>query len=224
MVQYVKLGNLEFVRKEDGVPTVDDPVGSYLFKKFQKGSSGKIEIGGMRKTYEQALEYFESGAMLRHEYETLLKRAKPSSLTQRREEIKASKIFRSELVRDIFGDVNKLPEREKRELINACQGMRSFKKFVQPRLEQMVQRIPNDFDIYRIKIMKTFQTRDLDELEFVFGQLKNVLSNNISFDYGDLLKYSSDKRLYEKYCTATHGTAFDLADIYREIQKKFGKR
>lgn len=223
MVKYVRIGNLEFARKEEA-PTVDDPVGNYLFKRFQKGSKGKIEIGRMKKSYLEALEYFESGAMLREEYEALLKKAKPSSFTQRREELKASRLLQSDFVREIFGDVNKLHEAERSELVSACQNVTKLKKFVKPYLEKRVDEISDDFANFREKILETFRTQPLDELGFVFSQLKNVIIGNIDFNYGPKVRYSPDRTLFNRYCQITHGNVFNMSKFYNEMVERFGKK
>jgi len=227
MVNYIRIGDIEYVMREGESCSVDDPVGEYLFKRFQKGYKGRINLEDGKFSYEEALELFETGKMTREDYESLLKKVKPKSLTQRREEsIAATILNKRELMGNLFGeDRQELSEEEKRKLFEMAGNITIFRKFLKPYIQRrMDEDFPSDYfsgSDYEI-IVRSFPEgkSSINDLEKRLITLRIVARQHIGWNSGDKLKYPENKELSLEYSRVLkQGSVFSLTKILKDLSK-----
>lgn len=230
MVEYIKIGNTEYVKKKLGEVTTDDPVGNYLFERFNKKSKGKVELCGRKMSYTEALEYFESGQMIRSEYEGLLSKRKKAtkSLTQMREEMQASQILkRRGLLKNLFGsDLSELTEIEKDRLRVFASSIGNFRSFVKPYFERRISEdYPKDYfkdSDYPEKILGFAEgTVGLESLEKILETLRYVLDQHIDWNSKGRLRYPGNEHLKEEfYQLRSTGSVFSLARFLKYLPRR----
>ncbi len=230
MVIFETRDGIEYVIKEKGSITVDNPLGAILYKRAEKQRHNpfpsKININGRRRTYEGLMDDFESGQMTRETYEALLKRMTVLSITDEKNILKSRQIMKTDLIKYLFGDIKKLPEQQRELLTKSAVSVKSFKKFIQSYIISRTAKLPIDLKPNKIRILEKFNSKPLKDLERELATLKNVVNFRTDFKYlgptGNL-DARGDKTLTEKFREANRiGSVFDLGDVLGEFQHKYG--
>ena len=209
--RYVKLNGI----------TVDDPVGAYLFKKFQERPHAKIRLSSRNITYETALDSLESGKMSHEEYDEILKRVSRKSLTVQREELRTSPILKSKLVNEVFGDLDSLDPELMERLKASAYSISSFKEFLIPYLDTNREEVTKRLEFWVDTLIETTREHQIGAVALECERFRNVLTNQISFYHKEYLERPENKEYYETYRTTSHtGGIFALSRIHKDLEGK----
>lgn len=223
MVQFEKIANTEYVVRQEGEATVEDPVGEWLFDRYQEKPHTKISLGKIRKTYEQLLDDFENKNMTKEIYDALMKKARPESLSKQRERRIARGLIRHQRLEQIFGrDLSMLSESEREELTETALSVKKIKTWVSDYFHKRRDELPTIFGYYA-RILNASR-RKLSDLEKELRNVRNVLAFQMRQHYEEDLRFPENYELAKEYLKARNkGDIFKMWEIFERFEKEYNR-
>jgi len=228
MVRFENRKGTEYVVKQEGEISMDDPVAARLYERMTKAlPSTRLRIGKKSRTYTEWLDEFEGGKLTRQDYEELRKKLRLKSITQELDERQSSKILRRDLVKYLYGGIDRLPEKEKDELIRAATTVEGFMDYISPYLREKVNQLPQSFGIAGKEIFKALESKRLADLEATLYRLREGLHFYIDYEflrnvYKEIKIIETGGDLIEKARkTYNEGSVFELGDVFKEFSRRY---
>ena len=209
--------------------TVDDPVGAYILKWAEANPKGRTRFNAKQVRYTDLLEDFENGNMPKEYYDEIMGRIghlkKPLAQIRDEKLLKSKSIEMKGLLKELFGNLNRLSEQQRKEITSRLGDYGDFKGYVRDYMEERVDQLPDEFKKHKNNARTQSQKGNLKGLEKTLVTLRNVLGFQVKYHHGDFLNWYSNKALAGRYRHAsTSGSIFQLIAIVREITEEHNRR
>jgi hypothetical protein len=228
MVRFAKgRDDIDYVVKCPGEITVDDPVGAYILKRAESSPKAKTNFGGPTIHYKRMLDDFENSDMPKEWYDQIMGRInqlkKPLSVIRDEKVWLQRSREKKKLLRQLFGDVEKLPEDKKAELIYRLGENGGFEDYVKEYALPKIDQIPSEYSNSSNLARTAIQNKDLKDLEKILARLENAVNFYTKERFGNLLNHLENRELRQAYDDAfTYGNVFRIIEVATDIEKRLG--
>jgi hypothetical protein len=218
----------EYLIKDKGEITADDPVGKYLLSRFERDPKSKTKLVKSSKkfaTYSSLLEDYEQGRMTRGVYEELMGRVGylQTSFTEERAQRRASSLITQnrEIIGELFGrDEDALRKQE--ELTKVYTNSEDFWEHITDYIEKRINEVPQS---YRERLTERARKRDAKGLEKALNDLRYVTDFNVKYSYENELRWQINRDVSEKYSRLfSRGSVFDFYKFTTTLPEIFKQR
>ena len=206
-----------------GVVTLDDPLGKYLYRKFQKVPNTRTRLNGYNSpiSYDDLLSDFEKREMPELAYRQLMKRVFRGSdyIGDYFVGKDLKEFFKSDIACQLYG--KNLEDLSKEEYELFCSVRKEdFPKVLRKSLRDKSSRLEGFFN-WKNEIEKVIDS-DFTSIGFELSRLFSVIDFHINRGFQWAMIYPDIKREYLD--TFNQGSVFNLVDLYFDFAKRFRNR